>query len=136
MLPSAAAPSPSPSRPPMRTHRSGDHRSRTLATSASPPRTRTRSRTRPPPRRGTPAAPRAHGLRLASIVLDTAARVLIHIPHGMGWRDALVASSDLVVWAIHFLEARDMWSRFRRVLHLVRSLTVPELDACLGDHDS
>ena len=78
---------------------------------------------------------RSPGLRLASVAPGNAERIRIRIPYGMGWRDALVANSDLVVWATHFMESHDTKARFRRVLRLVRSLSDPELDVFLGDHD-
>ena len=56
----------------------------------------------------------------------------IHTPRGMGWRDALVANADLVVWATHFSESHDARARFRRVLWLVRSLSGDEVDTFLG----
>ena len=54
----------------------------------------------------------------------------------MGWRDALAANSDLVVWATHCMESHDTRARFRHVLCLVRRLTDRELDVSLGDQDT
>ena len=71
--------------------------------------------------------------RLASVAPKGPERVRIHTPRGMGWRDALVANADLMVWATHFSESHDARGRFRRVLWLVRSLSADEMGQFLGE---
>ena len=60
----------------------------------------------------------------------------LRLPRVMGRRDAVVAASDLVVWAGQFMDGPEQRARFMRVLWLVRSLEEDELDEYVGFRDS
>ena len=134
--------SPSPARPSRSRSPASAHAGRSAsyprdphAPTASRPRSRARSRTRSPPDRSPGSTARHSAVRLASVAPRGPGRARIHTPRGMGWRDALVANADLMVWANQFSESHDARARFRRVLWLVRSLAVDEMDHFLGERD-
>ena len=83
---------------------------------------------------GAPGSPPA--LRLASVAPWDEGSFRLRLPRVMGRRDAVVAASDLVIWAGQFMDGPEQRARFMRVLWLVRSLEEDELDEYAGFRDA